>query len=878
MSGIATIGYAAIAVAFVATTLTGISATIAALGGRPRFRIAAEYGAYLVSTLFGVAATAMIHAFIHQDYSLLYVYKYSDASMPWIYQLAAFWGGQAGSLMFWALILSLLMALVTVLHRKRDAALMPWVIAIMCSVLFFFTALLLFVGQGLNPQLQTFTMVVHPPSLLTGYVAATVPFAFAMAALLSGRVQDDGWLKATRKWTLICWGFLTIGLILGMLWAYTELGWGGYWAWDPVENAAFIPWLVLTAFLHSAVVQEKRGMLKRWNMFLVLLAWLLTIFGTFLTRSGLIASVHSFAQSEIGDYFLWYLLAMTIVCVVALARQWQALKSENEIRTPLSREFAFLFNNWILLFAAGVVLVGTLFPKLKEYFTGSTATLGPTWFNAWMAPIGLAMLALMGVGVVISWRRASVKNFKKNFVRPLIFSTVATIALPALYWWLRLRSLGVTPTALDTAYSLLAVFCCAFAFSTIFVEFWRGTKVRMSKLGVGPFTALTGLVVRNQRRYGGYIVHLGLAALMFGFVGNAVTVQEEVIMRPGETAPLGDYEVELTDAWEENDPEKVKFFARVELSYDGELVDVMKPGRFFYHAPQSGTSEVDVRSTPFEDVYFAVINYDLGDSKGPVVALLMEVYPFVWWVWIGGIVMVFGTLLCLWPVERRTRRPRRRKRSKSTLVGIVAILAWPVLLLAFEGSARADEAPPEPQQAEQAEKTLAEQTRESFDPAVKHIFGRIKCQCEACQAQGATLAQCKPTCGEGRRDRSRVVALYNDGHSEDEIVDIFREERGESAVTAPATEGFNNVTWLIPVVGGVVTIPLIVFAFARRSRRRDSDAAPDDSASAPERDDDDDAHESDESDLDGDLLDDPEISDDDAERLERLERTLEDMD
>jgi cytochrome c-type biogenesis protein CcmF len=497
MSLISVIGQGALVASLLVTTATVIAAIIAAKTGARRYGVAAEYGMFTVFGLYAVASTAMIHGFIHQDLSLIYVYKYSDGTMPWFYQLAAFWGGQAGSLMFWAGVLSIFSALAVYLHRERDRALMPWVITVLSCIQWFFTMLLVVAadpfeqfslippppdGAGLNPQLQTFTMVIHPPSLLTGYVACTIPFAFAMAALLSGRL-DDQWLKSTRKWALIAWLFLATGLLLGMLWAYTELGWGGYWAWDPVENAAFVPWIIITAFMHSAVIQERRGMLKRWNMLLVLTTWLATILGTYITRSGLIVSVHSFAQSNIGPYFKYFLLTAIGVSFAAFASRWEALKSPHRIESPLSREAAFLANNWILLGCAFVVLWGTLFPKIKEMFTGqpdvfgipfldqtmvwislavalfcgvATAmvwaqaktarwwlflgavgggigalylgsnklfdgppvTIREGWFNSWMAPLGVMALTLVGVGTVIAWRKATAKNFWRSFFWP----------------------------------------------------------------------------------------------------------------------------------------------------------------------------------------------------------------------------------------------------------------------------------------------------------------------------------------------------------------------------------------------------------------------------------------------------------------------------
>jgi len=858
MSEVAIIGYGAIAVGFVVTAITMIAAVIAAVSKRARYRDAAIYGSYLTCALFGVASAAIIHGFMSHDFSLLYVHRYSDAAMPWIYQLAAFWGGQAGSLMFWAGALSLFIGAAVLFHHKSNAPLMPWFIAVTMGVLLFFAALLLFVsnpfetyaliqappdGQGLNPQLQTFTMVIHPPSLLLGYVSATIPFSFGMAALLSGRLDDD-WLKATRKWTLISWAFLSIGLILGMLWAYTELGWGGYWAWDPVENAALIPWFVMTAYLHSAVIQEKRGMLKRWNLFLIILAFILTIFGTFLTRSGLIASVHSFAQSEIGDYFIVFMVTTAPVCLALLIYRWDELKSESRMESLLSREFVFLFNNWVLLFAAGIVLFGTMFPKLKEMVFNETASLGPPWFNKWMTPVALTMLVLTGVGMLISWRRASVRNFQKNFIAPLIAAGVATLLVPPAYYFYRIKPMGVVPDRVDVAYALFAVFFCSFVLAIVAIEFYRGARVRSRKLGIGFLTALTGLLTRNQRRYGGYIIHAGIVLLVFGFAGNAFRVEENVMMRVGEVASLGDYEVHLVKLREEPDVEKLKMFADIELLHDGEVVSELSPGRFFFYASQSPTSEVDIHSNPTEDVFFAVVNYDMESNTA---ALLMVINPFTMWLWIGGLLMVFGTMVCMWPqAQQVTVKSRKRKLAPATtVVGLFTLAVVPLSLVGFESAAQAGD-----------EHAVAIESIDLVDPATQEIFDLIKCECEGCA--GLSIGRCNPTCGEGRRDRALVVDLLASGRTREQVLQEFVNKRGEGAILTPKIEGFNHLTWIIPVIGAFVTVPLF-FVVARRRR---SQTVPPEPKTAKEG---------------NGKAEEEDAVDDEGERLDDLERALEAM-
>jgi len=1010
MSPIAVIGYSALIAAFLTTTATLIASTISALSGARRFRTAAEFGVFVTFALFTVASTAIIHAFIHQDFSLTYVYKYSDATMPWFYQLSAFWGGQAGSLMFWAGKLSMFSAAAVYVHRRQDVALMPWVITVLAAIQLFFGMLLIYVanpfetfslvepvdGKGLNPQLQTFTMLIHPPSLLTGYVSATIPFAFAMAALLSGRV-DDQWLKSVRKWTLVSWLFLSVGLMLGMLWAYTELGWGGYWAWDPVENAAFIPWLIMTAFLHSAVIQERRAMLKRWNMILILGTWLTTILGTYITRSGLIVSVHSFAQSDIGPYFFWFLVAMTLACFAALAWRWDALRDERRIESPFSREAAFLANNWLLVGAGFVVLWGTLFPKLKEMFTGTPdifgvpildqsvvwlslagglfslvaaaiswnqterlhrmtlglgvallggvvfvnasldsisstgwiltgafvslalailivqktrslrwllglmgvallvgslylganklfdgppVTLREPWFNQWMVPIGIGLLALVSVGTMIAWRKASMNNFKRNFIGPLISATVLTVVLTSAYMFLRVRALDVKLGPLDITYGLLTLFSTNFVISTTVLEFWRGTKVRMNKTGVGFITAITGLVMRNQRRYGGYIVHVGMALLFFGFAGNVFRVDAQVTLFEGETVPLGDYTVTFEGIRQVTDSEKEQTYADVTLRRNDVVVSRLTPGRYKYHAqPGAPTTEVDLRSTPAEDVYFALSNARLGLSpkilkkqlnaglitpeEAQVLAkdsasFMMIINPFVFWVWFGGIFLIIGTLLAMWPQDvlpNPTGTSRRRLSRTAAKLTILFVVIPGLSLSSFEAFASADH--------DHGDEAGAAASRvEVVDPVTRELYTLIRCECDGCAGQ--SLANCHLGCGEGLRDRKIIRDMLAAGQSTEAVVQYFVDQRGEGTLMKPPERGFNRLAWLFPLGAMVFAVPLIV----RFVRRKDDDEAghTDDVSSS-------DKVPSPSVEADQEVT----FDDDDEARLERLEQELEDL-
>jgi cytochrome c-type biogenesis protein CcmF len=973
MSPIAVIGQGALTAALLVTTATIVSAVIAALSGARRYAVAAEYGMFTIFALYGVAATAMIHGFIHQDLSLIYVYKYSDATMPWFYQLAAFWGGQAGSLMFWAGVLSIFSGLAVYLHREQDRALMPWFITVLAVVQWFFTMLLVAVtdpfesfglippppdGAGMNPQLQTFTMIIHPPSLLTGYVACTIPFAFAMAALLSGRL-DDQWLKSTRKWSLIAWLFLATGLLLGMLWAYTELGWGGYWAWDPVENAAFIPWMIITALIHSAVIQERRGMLKRWNMFLVLTAWLATILGTYITRSGLIVSVHSFAKSSIGPYFKWFLLAGVGASFAALAYRWDALKATNRIESPLSREAAFLANNWLFLGSAFVVLWGTLFPKIKEMFTGKpdvfgvpildqtmvwvalagalfcaiatvtawsssrggkrwwlflgavgltitaaylgsnklfegpAVTIREGWFNSWMAPLGVLALLMVGVGTVIAWRKATAKNFWRSFFWPLISAGGITVVVAGLYYGLRLRTLGAVPSFGGAAYALLSVYACAFVTIVTVGEFWRGTVTRKRKLGVDGLTALTGLVMRNQRRYGGYLVHLGVVLLFLGFLGAAFRVEARVTVSEGQRVALGDYEVEFVQLREERDIEKQMVFAQINLWRDGALAGALEPGRYLYNShPNSPTTEVDVKVNPVEDVYFALSQVHIWEKGKQQVTLMMVVNPFVFWIWVGGLVMIFGTFIALWPqaevvkVEGRARSgaggaggaggkrdddgedeeestealAQHGKLGRRMATGLVLLsLAGGAMLWSWR--ARADAPSPTAAPAAAAADAVEAGEVERLHPEERLIHTLIQCECKGCSGQ--SIANCHPGCGEGLRDRARVHEMISQGKGREHILAVFVSERGEGVLMSPPLSGFNQLVWALPLLVMGAGIPVVVVVARKSKRRATPSAAPGaaaDASSAPSSDED------------------APLSPQQRARLEKLERELESMD
>src|SRR5688572_17482434 len=472
--------------------------------GRPELSSTIVRSVYVISGCLLVAAISLWKGLITHDFNMEYVWAYTSRNLPSAYIFSALWAGQKGSLLFWAVVLSLFAAAAQLLTGRRFAHLMPYVAGVTSAVIVFFVSVMLFAadpferlgftpadGRGLNPQLQNVGMVIHPPMLYLGYISITIPFAFAVAALISRRL-DTGWIHAIRRWTLVSWLFLSIGITLGMWWAYVELGWGGYWAWDPVENASLLPWLTMTAFLHSVMVQEKRGMLKRWNLTLVIVTFLLTIFGTFLTRSGVIASVHSFTQSPVGWWFLGFLIVVGVWAFTLLYTRWPELESEVELESMVSRESAFLFNNLLLVGIAFSVLWGTLFPILSEAVQGTKITVGPPFFNKVNGPLGLLLLGLTGIGPLIAWRKASTANLRRQFIAP-----GATFLVTALV----LVFLGIRQLAVVMCLSL-----AAFVFATVTQEFVRGTRARMRMYAEGWGVALANLIARNRRRYGGDIV------------------------------------------------------------------------------------------------------------------------------------------------------------------------------------------------------------------------------------------------------------------------------------------------------------------------------------------------------------------------------------
>ncbi len=643
-------------------TVTGV---LGAKRGRPELTHSARRATYALLGLLTVAAASLITALLRHDFNVAYVAEYTSRNLPPVYTIAAFYGGQAGSLLFWAFVLSIFAAAAQWLTPRRYEPLMPVVAAVTSAITLFFVSVMVFEanpftrlpftpadGNGLNPQLQNPGMVIHPPMLYLGYISIAIPFAFAVAALISRRL-DTGWLHAIRRWTLLSWTFLSIGITLGMWWAYVELGWGGYWAWDPVENASFLPWLTMTAFLHSVMIQEKRGMLKKWNMTLITLSFMLSIFGTFITRSGIISSVHSFTQSNVGYFFLAFLILTAIALGWLLWTRLPELQSEAQLESALSREASFYFNNLLLVGIAFSVFWGTMFPILSEWVRGQKITVGPPFFNQVNIPIGLLLLALTGVGPLIAWRKASSKNLQRQFAMPVGAALVMAAFLLAIRY--------------SDFYAGVAASLATFVVATIVQEFVRGTSARHRLHGEGYALAFARLVGRNRRRYGGYVVHLGIVTYFVAFSGLAFKKEMEASLKPGQTtsmrSPYGHtYSFTHVGVSQYERLNRFVTAASVEVSRDGKRLGVMSSEKRQYvdsfNRPQFNPStEAAIRSDLQEDLYIVFAGSVAGTEEA---VYRFTINPLVWWVWFGGVILVFGGVVVIWPGTGPTKASLRR--------------------------------------------------------------------------------------------------------------------------------------------------------------------------------------------------------------------------
>ena len=614
----------------------------------------------------GIATCALIflsmlsleYLLFTDNFSMAYVVHHSNRDLSTFYKVAALWAGQEGSLLFWTTLLSVYVISVLLAYRHKNGELMPYVGVILAAVQLFFLTLNNFVenpfktlatvnasgvlepftrmdGNGLNPLLQYPEMVIHPPNLYSGYTGFTIPFAFALAALLA-RYPGEKWIHLTRKWTMVAWCFQSLGILLGAHWAYAVLGWGGYWGWDPVENASLLPWLTGTAFLHSVMMQEKRGMMKVWNVWLVFCTFLLCILGTFLTRSGVVSSVHAFANSHIGPWFVGFIIVTLTVCTAAYFKNRDYLKSENVLDSMVSRESSFLFNNLLFLVACIAVLSGTLFPVFSEWFTNNRISVGAPFFNKVMIPIGLAILFLTGVGPLLAWRKTSIDSLKRNFGWPLIVAAIATVVS---------FFLGYKDGA-----SLLCFFLCGFVFWTIVMEFYRGAKVIAARTGMSMMMAAHELSMRSTRRYGGYVVHFGMVLVFIGLAGAAFNTEAQKAMNVGESLKLGPYTLVLQSADTKAEKNYTTQRMIVEVMKGNKEIMMLYPEkRQFQGTEQAAGTMVAIYSTLREDLYVVYAGMD-PETNMPVIHAFLN--PLVKWIWLGGVWVVMGTLLALMPNRR----------------------------------------------------------------------------------------------------------------------------------------------------------------------------------------------------------------------------------
>jgi cytochrome c-type biogenesis protein CcmF len=782
------------------------AAAISVAGARRGSRRLIESGIgalYLNTALMSVASGLIVYAFIVEDFTIKYVQRYSDSVQPLFYKITSYWGGLDGSILFWVFLLAVFGAMAVHSNRERHRELIPYVVAVIAVVEMFFLFLMIIHrnpfetyltqapadGRGLNPLLQNPYMVIHPPSLYIGFVGMTIPFAFGIAALITGYL-DDAWLRAVRRWTMFSWIFLSFGLVLGMIWAYEELGWGGYWGWDPVENAGLLPWFTATAFLHSVMVQERRAMLRVWNVSLVIVTFFLTIFGTFMTRSGVVQSVHAFGEDRaLAWMFTVFMVAILAFSFGLVIYRLPLLRSRHELDSWASREAAFLANNWILLFAALFVLFATMFPTLSEAITGERLTVGPPFFNKWMTPIGLALLFLTGVAPLLAWRKSTLSNLRDSFLWPVGVSLVTGVTLLAL---------GV-----DAWVSGLCFVLCAFVTTTIVQEFVRGAKVRQQGTGTDLFTAMVGLVGRSKRRYGGYIVHLGIVLMFFGFAGEGFKVEEQLLVRPGDQATIGRYTIRHDAVRVTDDGQKQMVTAHLTVFQGDREVRKIYPAKWYFRKhEQEPTTEVGIWRRPSEDLYVVMAAFDLKDQSA---SLHVVVNPLVNWIWFGFGIMALGTGIALLPERAYSFAVAKLPAEAATTTSLV------LLLLVGLGAA-----PVRAQHVESAQTTPVV----SRSPLERDLQKSLICMCGTCGRQ--LLSECQ--CGYATQMRAELNQLVTDGQTREQVVQYYIAKYGsQEPLAAPIDKGFNRLAWAVPYVLGAGGLLVVGVVAMRWSRRVDAD-------------------------------------------------------
>ena len=671
---ILTLGLTSLLLTFLCTLYATGAALISVRARRPALLESARNASMLTWPLLTLSSLSIIALLVLGHYEVEYVAKASSLAMPWYLKVTALWGGQAGSLLFWSWLMSAFTSAAMLRRWDRDRSLMPYVIAVLMVTLGFFLVLSIFVenpfrqlwssnttgevisalfqpkgyslyfppdGNGLNPLLRHPGMIIHPPMLYLGFVSFAIPYAFAIAALVTRRT-DDEWIRTTRRWTLIGWLFLSLGLILGGRWAYDVLGWGGYWGWDPVENAALLPWLTGTAFLHSVMIQEKRGMLKKWNAILIIITYALVIFGTFLTRSGVLSSVHAFAQSAIGPLFFGFIAITFTGSLSLLISRWDLLSSETQLDSLFSREAAFLLNNLLFIGVAFATLWGTIFPLISELVTGQKITVGPPFYNRVNGPLLAAIVLLMGIAPLVAWRKASARSLGRLTWIPAALTAAALVGFYLL--------------GAHTFASLLGYGIATFVALATLAEFARGVRARM-RLGENPFTALARLAARNRRRYGGYTIHLGVVVMAFGTIGSTLFQQQtQATLTVGETISVGGFTMRYDGLTEfpTDDRREVTRATVTVFDAKGNNVGVLHPRRDLFTDSDQPMTIPGVRSTLGEDFYVILVGWEPIASNGATFKIYVN--PLINLVWSGGLIFILGTLIAAWPDADEDKR------------------------------------------------------------------------------------------------------------------------------------------------------------------------------------------------------------------------------
>jgi cytochrome c-type biogenesis protein CcmF len=856
ISPVAVVGSIAMLLAYLVAAWCVVAGIAGNIKRSRRLVMSSVYGLYAFTALIALSGAMIIYAFVSHDYAIKYVYEVSDTSMSFWYKVTAFWGGLDGSLLFWVLVLALFACVAIRVNHRRHRDMIGFVVATIMVVQLFFISLLVFTkdpfstflttppvdGKGLNPLLQNYWMVIHPPSLYTGFVAATIPFAFGIGALASGRL-DDLWLGSVRVWMLICFFFLSFGLVLGGRWAYEVLGWGGYWAWDPVENAGLIPWFSATAFLHSIIIQEQRGMLKVWNLFLVINTFFWTIFGTFMTRSGIVKSVHAFGQDNVlAVQFVVFMAFVLVISLGLLVYRANKLRATNTFESFISREFAFLVNNWLLLGCLFFVVFATMWPTITEALMGERSSVGITFFNKMMTPLALILLFLAGAAPLLAWRRTTRERLVSQFLFPTGAAFATILVLAVLVPATRI-STPIIADAIELPIPLVCFGLIAF----------RGVVVRRRQTGSDPFTSLVGLVLAKRRKYGGYVVHLGVAVLFFGITGKAWdSMDDRTIELPAAALAeqhqpdtkswfvVQDYRFKYDDLAITSDDNKTMITAHLELYYRDDKLGDFYPASWKYHnEEQTQVTKVEIRSRLDKDIYITMSGF--GGDNEKTANFRVYLNPLINWVWIGTMILLIGTLICLIPqsvVDAVSPRPATR--LGRMVDAAILILFVGAATFATAKVAHAQAPPPNPAGAVAPVPPVAAEHQEDLGSVplghqdgtgYAHLFRPeqssnpqlaaklmkdLVCTCGGCNRE--TLYSCK--CGYAAQGRQKVMELVAKGQSYDQIVDAFiKDYGGEDALAEPRSK----LSWVLPflgIAGGLGLIFWVSSAWVKRGQAK----------------------------------------------------------